>query len=257
MVVSQVARAVRVAVGVVALSLVAVGVANAQQAERPVPAAQKVGKSADPQNIEGVWYTRGYDRTYRQLDKSEPPFLPAARTEWLRHIQAEKDGNPIGDAPTRCYPHGVPRIVASPYPIQILQTPGLITILHEVGHNIRYVYMDQPHPKGVKPSFLGHSTGHWEGDTLVVDTVALNTRTRIDEEGISHSDQLHMTERYRKINGGQQLENIMTIEDPVNFARPWQARRNFDWRPDLRLSEYVCEENNRNVPNEQGFTTAK
>ena len=253
-------RAASVAAGLYAVLLAVAAPAIAQQAGRPappIPPEQKVGKSPDPHNLEGVWFTRGYDRTYRQLDRSEPPFLPAARTEWLRHIQAEKDGSPIGDAPTRCYPHGVPRIVASPYPIQIVQTPGLLTILHEVGHNIRYVHMDQEHPKDVKRSFLGHSVGHWEGDTLVVDTVGFNDRTRIDEEGITHSLQLHVIERYRKINDGQVLEDIITIDDPTNFSKPWQARRNFDWRPDLRLSEYICEENNRNVPNEQGFTTAK
>lgn len=214
-------------------------------------------KSADPQNIEGVWFTRGYDRTYRQLDKSEPPFNELGRKEWLRHLQAEKDGQPIADAPTRCFPHGVPRMMASPYPIQIIQTPGLITILHEVGHNIRYIHMDQPHPKNPKPSFLGHSVGHWEGDTLVVDTIGFNDRTRIDEEGIVHSDKLHMVERFRKIENGNWLENLMTIEDPVYFTRPWQARRTYAWRSDVRLSEYICEENNRNAPGEAGITVAK
>jgi hypothetical protein len=253
-------RVLGAALGLCAVLLQAAMPAWAQRPplpDRPVPPEQKVGKSPDPHNLEGVWYTRGYDRTYRQLDRSEPPFNPAGRTEWLRHIQAEKDGNPIGDAPTRCYPHGVPRLVASPYPIQIIQTPGMLTILHEVGHNIRYVYMDQDHPKNPKLSFLGHSVGHWDGDTLVVDTIGFNDRTRIDEEGITHSLKLHMVERYRKINEGQVLENIMTIEDPEIFTKTWQARRNFDWRPDLRLSEYICEENNRNVPNAQGFTTAK
>lgn len=213
--------------------------------------------SPDPRNIEGVWWTRGYDRTYRQLDKSMPPFLPAGLAEWQRHVAAEKAGTPIGDAPTRCYPHGIPRMVASPYPIHFIQTPGLITMLHEVGHNIRYIHMDQAHPANVKPSFLGHSVGHWEGDTLVVDTVALNDRTQIDEEGIVHGKNLHVTERYRKINDGKTLEDIITIEDPDTFTKPWQARRDFIWRPDVRVSEYICEENNRNTPNESGFTTAK
>ena len=236
------------------------GLAVAQQAPRPappIPAEQKVGKSPDPRNFEGVWFTGGYDRTYRQLDRSEPPFNAATRKEWLRHIQAEKDGTPIGDAPTRCYPHGVPRLVASPYPVQFIQTPGLITILHEVSHNIRYVHMNQKPPANVKPSFLGYSVGHWEEDTLVIETTALNTRTRIDEEGIVHSDKLKVTEYIRKIEDGQRIEDIIHIEDPGSFIKPWDARRYFNWRPDLHLTEYICEENNRNVPNESGFTTAK
>ena len=227
-----------------------------------VPAAfaaekQVFAKSADPRNFEGVWWTRGYDRTYRQLDKSLPPFNAVGKAEWERHVAAEKAGTPIGDAPTRCYPHGIPRMMASPYPIQIIQTPGMLTILHEVGHNIRYIYMDQDHPKNVKPSFLGHSVGRWEGDTLVIDTVAFNDRTRIDEEGIVHSTRLHMVERLRKIDNGNSIENLMTIEDPAYFTQPWQARRTYIWRPDIRLAEYVCEENNRNEPDAQGFTVAK
>lgn len=255
------ATRVRRAISLLTVSLVSLaGVAAAQQAPRPappIPPEQKVGKSPDPRNIEGVWFTGGYDRTYKQLDRSEPPFNAATRKEWLRHIQAEKDGTPIGDAPTRCYPHGVPRLIASPYPIQIIQTPGLITILHEVGHNIRYIYMDQKAPANAKPSFLGHSVGRWVEDTLVVETTALNTRTRIDEEGIVHSGKLKVTEYIRKVDDGQRLENIIHIDDPDSFIKPWDARRNFNWRPDLHLTEYICEENNRNVPNERGFTTAK
>lgn len=255
------ATRVRRAISLLTVSLVSLaGVAAAQQAPRPappIPPEQKVGKSPDPRNIEGVWFTGGYDRTYKQLDRSEPPFNAATRKEWLRHIQAEKDGTPIGDAPTRCYPHGVPRLIASPYPIQIIQTPGLITILHEVGHNIRYIYMDQKAPANATPSFLGHSVGRWVEDTLVVETTALNTRTRIDEEGIVHSGKLKVTEYIRKVDDGQRLENIIHIDDPDSFIKPWDARRNFNWRPDLHLTEYICEENNRNVPNERGFTTAK
>jgi hypothetical protein len=225
----------------------------AAQADAAKPAAS----SADPRDIAGVWWTKGYDRRYRTLDGQLPPFTPAGKAEWDRHIQAEKDGKPIADAPTRCFPHGIPRLMASPYPIQIIQSPGQITFVHEVGHNIRLIYMDEAHPKDLDKTFLGHSVGRWEGDTLVVDTVALNDRTQIDEEGITHSDKLHVVERFRKINGGTQLENLITIEDPETFTRPWTTRRTYEWRPDIRLMEYVCEENNRNEPDHTGVTVAK
>lgn len=213
--------------------------------------------SPDPRNIEGVWWTRGYDRRYRTLDGQLPPFTPAGKAEWDRHIQAEKDGRPIADAPTRCLPHGVPRLMASPYPIQIIQTPGLVTFVHEVAHNVRLIYLDDKHPEDLDPTYLGHSIGHWEGDTLVVDTVGLNDKTQIDEEGIVHSDKLHVVERFRKINGGTQLEDLITIEDPETFTAPWTTRRVYEWRPDVRIMEYICEENNRNEPDETGATVAK
>ena len=219
--------------------------------------AGRAPPSPDPHNITGVWWTKGYDRTYRTLDGQLPPFTPAGRAEWDRHIAAEKAGHPIADAPTRCLPHGIPRLMASPYPILILQSPGQVTFVHEVAHNIRLIYLDQPHPEDPDPTYLGHSVGRWEGDTLVVDTIGLNDKTQIDEEGITHSDKLHVVERFRKINGGTQLEDLITMEDPVTFTRPWTARRVYEWRPDIRLMEYVCEENNRNIVDASGATVAR
>jgi len=210
-----------------------------------------------PRDLDGVWYTRGYDRTYRQLDKSMPPFTERGQREWDEHIRQEKAGTPIADASTQCKPHGVPRIMASPYPIQIIAAPGEINIVHEVGHNQRIIYLDQPHPANPKRTYLGHSVGHWEGDTLVVDTTAYNTNTMVDEEGIGHSEQLHVVERIRKVEDGKRLEDLMTIEDPVYFTKPWQAVRLYDYRPDTDILEYVCEENNRNAPGADGKTTAK
>jgi hypothetical protein len=135
----------------------------------------------------------------------------------------------------------------------------MTVVLYEAGNTHRQIYTDgRGLPKEYdKPAYFGYSVGHWEGDTLVVDTIAFNDRTRIDEEGIVHSVKLHMVERLRKIDNGNAIENLMTIEDPAYFTAPWQARRTYIWRPDIRLSEYICEENNRNEPNAQGITTAK
>lgn len=210
-----------------------------------------------PRDFNGVWWTRGYDRTYRQLDKSMPPFTERGQREWDARQLAEKEGRPMGDASTDCKPHGVPRIMASPYPIQILVEPGEVNIMHEVGHNQRVIYLDQPHPANVKPTYLGHSVGHWEGDTLVVDTTGFNTNTMVDEQGIGHSAQLHVVERFRKIEDGKRLEDLMTIEDPVYFTKTWQTVRLYDYRPDVKVMEYICEENNRNAPDAEGRTTAK
>ena len=98
--------------------------------------------------------------------------------------------------------------------------------------------------------------GHWEGDTLVVDTVGINASSFIDDEGSSHSDQEHITERYRKIDGGRQLELVMTVDDPVTLEHPYSYTRYYQWRPDVRPQEYVCEENNRNAP-VNGVTVAQ
>jgi hypothetical protein len=144
----------------------------------------------------------------------------------------------------------------SPYPIEIVQTAGRITFLHEVAHNVRRIWLNRAHPNSPRLTFLGDSIGRWEGDTLVVDTVGLNDRTFIDDEGSSHSTQLHTIERYRKIDGGAKLELIMTVEDPITLEHPYSYRRIYHWRPDVRPQEYICEENNRNAP-VNGVTIAK
>jgi hypothetical protein len=147
-------------------------------------------------------------------------------------------------------------VMNSPYPIQIIQTTGETVIVHEVAHNIRHIYMDQPHPPALAPTFMGDSVGHWDGDTLVIDTLGFNDRTWIDEIGVIHGKQMHVIERIRKIEGGHALENLVRIEDPEFFTEPWFARITYAWRPDLRIAEYVCEENNRNMP-VSGHTVAR
>ncbi len=125
-----------------------------------------------------------------------------------------------------------------------------------MAHNVRHIYMDTPHSADIKPSFMGESVGHWEGDTLVIDTTGLNDRTWIDEVGVIHGKQLHVVERIRKIEDGHALENLVRIEDPEFFTQPWYMRDTYAWRPDLRIAEYSCEENNRNAP-VNGHTVAR
>ncbi len=224
---------------------------------------------ADPRDFSGVWWTRGYDRTFRPV--TDPPLPPAqsARllpftaneaSSWQHHLDMEKAGTPIADAPTQCFPHGVPRLIASPYPVQFVYSPGLITLLHETAHNVRYIHMDgKPAPRDTPRTFLGYSVGHWEGNTLVVFTDHFNDRTQIDEEGLSHGLKLSVTERITKVTqpaGGVELRDRITIEDPDHFTAPWTAQRRFAWRGDIRIAEYSCEENNRNAP-KNGITVAK
>jgi hypothetical protein len=227
----------------------------------------------DPRDFSGVWWTRGYDRTFRPV--TDPPLPPGQAAKLLpltpleaasyrHHLDMEKAGTPIADAPTQCFPHGVPRLIASPYPVQFVYSPGLITILHETAHNVRYIHMEghmdgKPVPEDTPPTFLGYSVGHWEDNTLVVVTHHFNDRTQIDEEGLSHGPKLTVTERLTRFTnkwGGVELRDRITIEDPDHFTQPWTAERLFPWRGDMRIAEYSCEENNRNAP-QNGITVAK
>lgn len=223
----------------------------------------------DPRDFSGVWWTRGYDRTYRPItahpmspDESAKllPLTPLEAKSRAYHLLMEQRGTPVADAPTRCFPHGVPRIMASPYPIQFVYTPGLITILHEVAHNVRFIHMGgKPAPANTPRTFMGYSVGHWDGNTLVVTTDHFNDRTQIDEESLSHGLKLKVTERFTRFTnkyGGAELRDLITIEDPDHYTRPWTAERTYPWRGDVRIEEYSCEENNRNEP-VNGITVAK
>jgi hypothetical protein len=117
--------------------------------------------------------------------------------------------------------------------------------------------MDQPMPAKVPLTFNGYSVGHWEGDTLVVHSKGISSAGVIDQLGTPHSDSLRVTERIRKIDGGKALEDMMTFDDPVAYTRPWTARLIDNWDDGHRISEYVCEENNRNASTADGATTAR
>ncbi len=210
----------------------------------------------DPHDFNGVWWLQGYEYLLGPEPGVAPPLKPEYMRILERRIRAKNRGTPEADASTQCLPHGMPRLMESPYPIEIVQVPGLVTFLHEVAHNVRRIYLERPHPKKLAPSFLGDSVGHWEGDTLVIDTIGLNDRTFIDDEGSSHSTQLHTIERYRKIDGGSKLELTMTVEDPVTLEHSYSYHRIFQWRSDIHPMEYSCEENNRNAP-VNGVTVAK
>jgi len=210
----------------------------------------------DPHDLEGVWQVQGY----QYLLGPEPGVPPPLKDKYIkileRRIRAKNRGTPEADTETQCLGHGMPRVMESPYPIEIVQTPGRITFLHEVAHEIRRIYLNRPHPKHPRITFNGDSVGHWEGDTLVVDTIAIDPRSFIDDEGSSHSAQEHVIERYKKIDGGAEIALTITVEDPVTLKHPYSYKRILHWRPDIRPQEYVCEENNRNAP-VNGVTVAK
>jgi hypothetical protein len=201
-------------------------------------------------NISGVWQVRGFERQTKPIDAAEPPWQPWNRKGFEERAAAEKAGRPLYDPTAACLPSGTPRIIAAPYPVEIVQTVDKTVFLYEVQHLYRVVHMNAKHPAKVEPSFFGHAVGHWEGDTLVIDTVGLVKETQIDEAGTRHSDELHVVERIRRV--GETLEILFTIEDPKAFTRPWTAQRVWRWRPDVRFLEYICEENNRNAPDESG-----
>jgi hypothetical protein len=205
-----------------------------------------------PQDISGVWMGltgTAYQPRFRQQDGSEAPLTTVARTVFAVRTAAYVAGKPVADTPSRCLPHGVPRSMLTPYPMHIVQTPGQITIVHESGHNLRLIYLNEPQPTTVPLTYMGHSVGHWRGDTLVIDTIGLSAATWLDEAGQPHGERLHVVERLRKLPDGR-LENLIELDDPEMYTQSWTTRRVYDPRPDLQLLEYICEESTRDIVSE-------
>jgi hypothetical protein len=213
--------------------------------------------SVGSQDVSGIWWASSYSREIRPQGGSPFPFTPAGSDAFRKNMTGLNDGS-IEDAARKfCVPDGVPRILATPYPFQVFQSPGFVTIVYEQNHVFRTIPLDRPVPKDedlvAYPYYSGNSFGHWEADTLVVVTKGFNEKTFIDARGLPHSDQLRVTERFRKINGGKVLEDVATVDDPVMFTRPWSARFVYDSHPEVRIdTAYICGDKHRDISRVKG-----
>jgi len=180
--------------------------------------------------------------------KSEPqvPFQPWAAAVYNYNSANNSKYDPEG----YCLPPGGPRMMATPYPMEIIQLPEqkrIIMIFEGATHIWREIYMDgRPHPQGddLNPTFLGHSVGRWEGETLVVDVVGFNEGTWMDYFGHPHTDMLHVIEKFSRPNKGT-LAYEATFDDPGAYTRPFTVRWTINWNANGELTEYICQENNK------------
>ena len=148
----------------------------------------------------------------------------------------------INDPHTNCMPPNYPRAWAFPEFQKILQTPDMLVVLHEFNASYRQIFTDgRALPKDPNPTWNGYSVGHWDGDTLVVDSTGFNEKTEVS--GYHHTEALHVIERFRRAEFGN-LQYQVTIEDPNVFTGPWTENRTFALRPELeKIDEFVCENN--------------
>lgn len=161
---------------------------------------------------------------------------------------AESAAGKVADPVALCFPPGMPRMMVMVYGMEFLQTPGQIAITSEWQAASRRVWLNQKHPPAdeLDPTYAGHSIGHWEGDTLVVDTVGIREDVPVNYSGLPHGPRLHIVERFTSKEPGI-LVNEITITDPDAFVAPWVEVQTYRYKPDLSLREFVCLENNRNV----------
>ena len=191
---------------------------------------------------------RNEAREFRVADLTNPILQPWAREELRKVNDRIVSGKPGYTVSVSCQALGVPEFLLSPVqPLYFVQTPKEIVMIHQMDQQVRHVYLNVPHSARVKPSWYGESVGHYEGETLVVDTLGLNERTWIDNYRTPHTDQLHTVERFHLIEGGKVLEVNVHVEDPGAFTTPWDTIQRFD-RVELGpMLEAPCAENNPNI----------
>jgi hypothetical protein len=183
-------------------------------------------------------------RPFSQYSELKSPYK-----ERFSKIAADTANGKRADPVALCFPPGMPRMMRMIYGMELLQTPGQIAITSEWQAASRRIWLNRsqhPPEDELDPTYAGDSIGHWEGDKLVVDTVGLRDDVAINDEGLPHSNRLHIREVFSEKVPGILVDEI-TIEDPDAFVSPWKEIENYRYRPDLSIREYVCLENNRNV----------
>src|SRR3984885_8151484 len=176
----------------------------------------------------------------RPANREPAPYQPWAAAKVMESYKIRG----IDDPTARCLPPGVPRTpLLGLFPTQIVQTPETIVILYEYMGVSRIIRMNAKHPDDVIPSYMGDSTGHWEGDTLVVDTTGFNDKTWLIGTGTFHTEALHVTERYTRVDKDQ-INYDVVMEDPNVLTKPWPFHSTLMLREGTRLREYPCAENN-------------
>jgi hypothetical protein len=177
---------------------------------------------------------------WANLDNSNlTDFAKAGLKKTINEIAS---GKAVYNREARCWPTGVPTFDINQGFLYFVQTPKLVLMVWEGDHVVRHIYMDQPHSQDPKLSWYGESVGHYEGDTLVVDTIGQNTQTYVDNYRTPHSERLHVVERFRVINGGKNLKADIFVEDPATFKQPVQVTHTWRSAPQDSFDEQSCAE---------------
>ncbi len=219
---------------------------NNIQAPAPAPAANAQSAPAST-DITGIWdgMSSGYD--FASFSKGDPPMTAWGKAQF---DAAKPSQGPRGvslkettDMVYKCFPPGMPYIYLQIFPMEIVKTPKEVIEIFEYDHNVRHIYTDgRKHPDDLTPTYNGHSIGHWEGDTLGVDTVGLNGKNWLDRLGHPESDQMHIVERIQRVDD-KTLQIDFTFDDPKSYPKPWTAVLRWRSRPDWDLMELICAEN--------------
>ena len=192
-------------------------------------------------DFSGIW-TRTGQKANESFGKGAPPLQPWAKAVYDENrvgLGENDDGLDEVDPTIYCMPHGIPRVLASNQPFEIIQTPSVIYELFESQQMQRRIFLDGRKMPDLYPAtYMGWSTGRFDGDTFVVDTVGLSDLTWLDTSGAPHSEALHVTERMRR-TGQSAMEIAFRLEDPKTFTRPFEDTKTYQLRADWSIMENI------------------
>jgi hypothetical protein len=189
----------------------------------------------------GVWTPSGVGITSPILAKEKTPYQP-----WAAALYDFRQVNEL-EPHTRCKPSGGARQFLTPYGVEFVELPEIQRIyIFDIGgpHTFRTIYMDgRKHPDHLQPTYYGHSVGHWDGDTLVVDTVGFNEAFWMDRRGMPTTDKLHLVEKFTRTSK-ERVNYEITVDDPGAYTAPWTTGFQLAWNDGQELFEYICQQSN-------------
>jgi hypothetical protein len=190
----------------------------------------------------------GGQPTYPIADLSNPNLKPWVKEHMKRDNDEVLAGKIAHTANSSCEPAGVPGFMAygGPQPVYFIQYPSEVWMIYSGDQQVRRIYLDVPHSENPKSSWYGESVGHYEGDALVIDTIALNDKAALDTYRTPHTEKLHIVERWKMVDDGRAMEATFTVDDPDAFYEPWSGMRRYR-RVQQEMPEIVCAENNQHL----------
>jgi hypothetical protein len=190
---------------------------------------------------------RGGQPTFRIADIDNHNLTPFAKDALKQTNDAVLAGKPMWSRSARCWATGPAFLLTPVQPMFFIQTPHQVLILAQHDNDVRRVYLNQAHSENPKPTWYGESVGHYDGDTLVIDTIGFNNKTFVDNFRTPHSEKLHVIERLRLVESGKFLEAEILIDDPEVFLKPLHVTKRLR-RVEARLAEWRCAAGEMNNP---------
>ena len=219
--------------------------------------------SADPRDLSGLWRPGATPRkkplsSVNDVFRLEDvPMRPAAKA-LTDHIEAVRNaGKPVQLASTACRSHAVSTALFPSFVTAIVQTQSSVFLLFEQPRLVQKIRLNAQHPRSLRPTYGGDSVGHWEGNTLVVDTIGFNGRGELDISGAPISAKARMIQKISKAADGRSLSIEITVEDPEYLSKPFTTERRWLWTNGVQQGEFDCEENPREDMNEETYYIEK